>query len=127
MRTNLANDAVIYAGSYATVRLPCRAGGCVKVAFPLPNGYALVGAMARIASGRIAHPPFERARLRRRGLLFHVEDVVGEGWARYVGTMIERIHLFVDPRGTLRTDHELRIWGTRFLRLHYRLAPAVAA
>jgi hypothetical protein len=127
VRTNLANDAVIYAGSYATVRLPCRAGGCVKVAFPLPNGYALVvlwpeshpdGSLTLHSSGR----GFGDA-----GFYFYVEDVVGEGWARYVGTMIERIHLFVDPRGTLRTDHELRIWGTRFLRLHYRLAPAVAA
>ena len=126
VRTNLASGAVIYAGSYATVQVPRRAGGCVKVAFPLPNGYALVvlwpeshpdGSLTLHSSG---------AGFGDAGFYFYVEDVAGEGWARYVGSMVERIHVFVDPRATLRTDHELRIWGTRFLRLHYRLAPDAA-
>ena len=121
VRTNAASGAVIYAGSYATVQVPRRAGGCVKVAFPLPNGYALVvlwpeshpdGSLTLHSSGQ----GFGDA-----GFYFYVEDVAGEGWARYVGSLVEHIALFVDPRATLRADHELRIWRTRFLRLHYRL------
>ncbi|HET9325738.1 MAG TPA: hypothetical protein VFQ05_03120 [Candidatus Eisenbacteria bacterium] len=124
VRTNLSDGAVIYAGSYAITRVPCREGGCVKVAFPLPNGYALVvlwpeshpdGSLTLHSSGE----GFGDA-----GFYFYVEREPGEGWARYVGSLIEHIHVFVDPRGTLRADHELRIWRTRFLRLHYRLGRA---
>jgi hypothetical protein len=125
VRTNLASGAVIYAGSYATVRMPRRDGGCVKVAFPLPNGYALVvlwpeshpdGSLTLHSSGQ----GFGDA-----GFYFYVEEALGRGWARYVGSMIEHIHVFVDPRDILRADHELRIWGARFLRLHYRVASSL--
>ena len=122
VRTNVASGTVIYAGSYATTRVPRREGGCVKVAFPLPNGYALVvlwpeshpdGSLTLHSSGT----GFGDA-----GFYFYVEDQAGVGWARYVPSMVESINVFVDSSGVLRTDHELRIWGTRFLRLHYRLA-----
>ena len=56
------------------------------------------------------------------GFYFYVEDRPGEGWARVVRSMVERIHVFRDPAAVLRADHELRIWGGRFLHLHYRLA-----
>jgi hypothetical protein len=35
--------------------------------------------------------------------------------------MKETIHVFRDERGELRADHDLRLGGMRFLRLHYRM------
>lgn len=35
----------------------------------------------------------------------------------------ETFHVYVDPEGTLRTDHELRLWNATAVRLHYRLEP----
>jgi hypothetical protein len=37
------------------------------------------------------------------------------------------IRVYVDAQGTLRTDHDLWIWGARFLRLHYRMRKRGAA
>jgi hypothetical protein len=122
VRTNVATGAAIYVGSYSVARVPGREGGCVKVAFPLPHGYALVvmwpeshpdGSLTLHSSGR----GFGDA-----GFYFYVEAAPREGWARYVGSMVERIHVFRDPRAVLRADHELRIWGGTFLRLHYRIS-----
>jgi hypothetical protein len=33
----------------------------------------------------------------------------------------ETIRVYTDAQGTLRADHDLWIWRTRFLRLHYRM------
>lgn len=124
VRTSVASGAAIYVGSYSVGRVPGRDGGCVKVAFPLPHGYALVimwpeshddGSLTLHSHGR----GFGDA-----GFYFYVEDRPGEGWARVVRSMVERIHVFRDPAGVLRADHELRIWGGRFLHLHYRLTNA---
>ena len=32
--------------------------------------------------------------------------------------------MYLDPQGTLRTDHVLRMWDRPALRLHYKLEPA---
>ena len=56
-----------------------------------------------------------------------VEKEPGRGWARYVRTFQEAIRVYVDAQGTLRTDHDLWIWGARFLRLHYRMRKRGAA
>ena len=36
----------------------------------------------------------------------------------------ETFHMYLDPQGTLRTDHVLRMWDRPALRLHYKLEPA---
>jgi hypothetical protein len=33
----------------------------------------------------------------------------------------ETFHVYVDRRGVLRTDHELRFWNASVVRLHYKL------
>ncbi len=55
------------------------------------------------------------------GFYFYVESEPGRGWARYVRTMRASIRVFVDSRQELRATHELEIWRTIFLRLHYRM------
>ncbi len=130
IRTLLASGNVLYAGSYSLAYLPGRAGACVKVVFPLPNGNAMVlmrpqahadGSLSVVSAGdRFGDP----------GFYFTVADArrPGSVVARYVRTMRERIHVFVDPHDerVVRADHFLTLWGATFLRLHYRLRPRTA-
>jgi hypothetical protein len=99
---------------------------CVKVGFPLPNGSANVimrpesapdGSFTVRSSGRSFGDP---------GFYFFVESVQGQGWARYLKVLKEDIRVYVDPRGHLRADHYLQLWGATFLRLHYRIRRSVA-
>lgn len=127
VRETIASGRTLYAGSYSICRVPGYPGPCVKVAFPLPNGYALVimwpeshadGSFTLHSQGRRFGDP---------GFYFFVESEPGQGWARYLSTFQETIHVYrhVDQgeRSDLRTDHALRLWGRTFLRLHYRMLP----
>ena len=121
VRRLVSTGATLYAGSYSVDRVPGLDGGCVKVVFPLPNGSATVvmrpesredGSLKLYSVGdRFGDP----------GFYFYVEREPGRGWARYVKSFRETIHVYTDPAGVVRADHELWIWGVRFLRLHYRM------
>jgi hypothetical protein len=92
------------------------------VMFPLPNGSANVimrpvsvsyGSFTARSSGTRFGDP---------GFYFFVEaGKEDRGWARYLRALTEDIRVYVDPGGQLRSDHNLRIWGKTFLRLHYRI------
>jgi hypothetical protein len=120
VRTLMGSGRVIYCGTYSMCRVPGFNGRCLKVAFPLPNGNASVilwpevqedGSLVLHSSGeRFGDPGFYFV-LRRGNALF----------ARYVRAMRERIHVYVDGQGDVRTDHDLRLFGKTFLQLHYRL------
>ncbi|MEO8215503.1 MAG: hypothetical protein ABI718_00305 [Acidobacteriota bacterium] len=111
---------VLYAGCYSTAGVPGYQSPCVKVVFPLPNGNAIVllrpsvgedGALTILSSGRRFGDP---------GFYFTVRDPEGTVRARYVRTMREKIRVYADGNGAVRADHTLAIWGTVFLRLHYK-------
>jgi hypothetical protein len=121
VREIVASKRTLYAGSYSLCRVPGFDGPCVKVAFPLPNGSANVimrpesspdGSFTVRSSGKYFGDP---------GFYFFVEAGSDRGWARYLKTLEEDIRVYVDSRGQLRADHNLRIWGRTFLRLHYRM------
>ncbi len=40
---------------------------------------------------------------------------------RYIRTLREFFHLYVDGRGVLRTDHMVRFLGITVFRMHYKL------
>ena len=121
LRRLLATERVIYTGLYSTEKPPDYSGPCVKVSFPLPLGSATVflrpeaqddGSFKLISSGtRFGEPGFYR-----------MVEVDPEHWkVRYIRTLRETFHVYVDPRGTLRTDHLVRFLGLNVLRLHYKL------
>ena len=121
VREIVASKRTLYAGSYSLCRVPGFDGPCIKIAFPLPNGSANVimrpesapdGSFTVRSSGKHFGDP---------GFYFFVEAERDRGWARYLKTLKEDIRVYVDPRGHLRADHDLRIWGMIFLRLHYRM------
>ena len=111
----VATGNALYVGGYSLCCIPGFDGPCLKVAFPLPNGYALVilkpesnpdGSLTVRSAGRRFGDP---------GFYFYVEAQPGRGWARYVASLKESIHLFRDTKGELRADHHLGLWGVPFL------------
>jgi hypothetical protein len=121
VRQLLSNKSVVYAGSYSVCALPDLSGACVKVAFPLPNGNAIVimygeslpdGSFSITSSGSGFGEP---------GFYFTVSTKEGV-WARYVRAMRETIRVYPSGSSDVRADHVLRIWGVVFLRLHYKLS-----
>ncbi|HTV21525.1 MAG TPA: hypothetical protein VMG12_22710, partial [Polyangiaceae bacterium] len=121
VREAVATKQTVYAGNYTHCCVPGFGGECVRVAFPLPNGYALVIMKPQSHADGSFTLRSEGARFGDPGFYFFVESAPGHGWARYVASFKESIHVFLDERAALRADHELSIWGTRFLRLHYQM------
>ena len=116
---------VVYSGIYAAGRLPS-GERCAKIVFPLPRGNATVimrpavtapGGLELISSG---------ARFGDHGFYFLLRDKRRRHWAQYIRSFRERIHVYVDEDGVLRTDHTLSLWGRRALTLHYKITPLVA-
>lgn len=121
VRETVATGNALYVGGYSLCRVPGFDGTCVKVAFPLPNGYALVVMRPEVHADGSFTVLSEGERFGDPGFYFYVEAEPGRGWARYLGSLRESIHVFRDERGELRADHDLRLWGARFLALHYRM------
>lgn len=123
LRRYVESGRVVYTGLYTVAQPPGAEGPCVKVSFPLPNGSSTMflrpeavadGSFKLISSGK----QFGDAGFYR---------MVGEGpehWrVRYLRTMQESFHVFLDAQGTLRTEHIVRFMGAAPLRLHYRMEP----
>jgi hypothetical protein len=121
VRETVATGRVLYVGSYSSCRVPGFEGPCVKVAFPLPNGYALVIMKPESRADGSFVIRSEGSRFGDPGFYFFVEAGPGRGWARYVASMKESISVFRDHTSTLRADHVLQLGGRVFLRLHYRM------
>jgi hypothetical protein len=110
----------VYGGWYGTVALPGRDWTSVRVVFPLPNGSLQVFL-------RPDHGPDGSLVLTsglgsfgEEGTYLVVNDTKDEAFARRI-PIAETFNVFVDADGTLRTDHELKLWSASVLRLHYRL------
>ncbi|MEZ5978470.1 MAG: hypothetical protein R3F34_09650 [Planctomycetota bacterium] len=120
-RTLRRTGATVYSGSYGACRIPGHDGPCLRVVFPLPNGNAVVvmrpqvgedGALTLVSSGKRFGDP---------GFYFTVRRPNGRAVARRVRTMRETIRVARDDDGESRADHEFRLLGSVFLRLHYRM------
>jgi hypothetical protein len=123
MRKKIASKDVIYAGCYGWCKPPNVNYNCIKVVFPLPNGNCTVimtptvgqdGSLKLLSKGNGYGDP---------GFYFTIKKSEKVYYARFVKTMRETINVYEDEQGTLRTDHTLTIWGTTFLKLHYKIHP----
>ncbi len=126
VRDVVSTKRTLYAGSYSVCHVPGYPGPCVKVVFPLPNGSAMV--IMRPESGPDGSFTVRSAGVQfgDPGFYFFVQKGPGRGWARHVRALQEAIRVYADAQGTLRADHDLWIWGMRFLRLHYRMRKRAA-
>lgn len=121
VRRNRASGDVVYVGAYSVTRIPGNSGPCVKVVFPLPNGSATVFMRPRVdAHGSLVLDSVGRG-FGDPGFYFLVHGSDGRVWVRFLRTFRERIRVYVDSTGDLRTDHFFTIWRRPFLRLHYQL------
>jgi hypothetical protein len=122
LRRLAASQRVIYTGLYSVATPADSPGPCVKVSFPLPHGSATVflrpevladGSFKLISKGsHFGDPGFYRM----------VEVDAGHWRVRYIRTLRERFHVYLDPGGTLRTEHVVRFLGFTVLRLAYKMS-----
>lgn len=124
LRRLLKEDRVIYTGLYSTEQPSRSPNPCVKVSFPLPYGSATVflrpeaqgnGSFKLISSGsRFGDPGFYR-----------MVEIKPDHWkVRYLRTLREHFHVYLDDNGILRTEHKVRFLGFNVLRLHYKMQRA---
>ncbi|MQA97238.1 MAG: hypothetical protein GEV11_22330 [Streptosporangiales bacterium] len=92
----------------------------VRVVFPLPNGRLVVLLRPEVTAGGGLRLTSPRGAWGGDGAYLVVERR-GRAWARRI-PVHETFHVYVDPAGTLRTDHDLRLWRLPALRLHYRMS-----
>ncbi len=121
LRRFATTGQVLYTGLYAIQQPSHYANPCVKVSFPVPYGSSTVflrpeaqpdGSLKLISSGtRFGEPGFYR-----------MIALDATSWSvRYLRTLREIFHVYVDRQGTLRTDHTVHFLGLTPLRLHYKL------
>jgi hypothetical protein len=116
-----ATGNVLYAGSYSVCKIPGHAGSCVKVVFPLPNGNAIVLMKPKAHSDTSLSVKSVGDKFGDPGFYFVVHGSGRMAWARYVRSLKEEIRVYPAECDTVRADHTLWIWGTIFLRLHYKM------
>ena len=119
-RLNLTGD-VLFAGIYSTAQPPNAAGPCVKAVYPLPNGNATVFFTPVARDGGSLELRSEGRRFGDPGFYFTVRRDEDAAWVKYVRTMSEWLHVYVDEHEELRADHVFRFSGIWVLKLHYAI------
>ncbi|MBX3379169.1 MAG: hypothetical protein KF805_03680 [Phycisphaeraceae bacterium] len=120
-RRLLSTGRVIYSGIYMVTRIPS-GKLAAKIIFPLPRGNATVVMLPSVRTDGSFELVSEGARFGDAGFYFLLRDRKNRHWAQFIRAMRERIHVFVDADGQLRTDHTLSVWGRPALRLHYKIS-----
>ena len=124
LRTLRSTGEYVYSGCYSTRRLPGSEQPSVHVAFPLQAGNVQVFLRPKVLPDgalELSSPP---GPFGADGAYVVVEKNGRSHAAR--APLHELFRVYVDPEGTLRTDHTLRLWSATVVRLHYKLTPAPA-
>jgi hypothetical protein len=119
LRTLRPSGRYVFSGCYSARRLPGSAQPSVHVAFPLESGNVQVflrPAVSQDGGLVLESPP---GRFGQDGAYVVVHDG-GRDFAARI-PLHETFRLYCDPYGVLRTDHELRMWRTWMMRLHYKM------
>ncbi len=123
LRRLKSSGHVIYAGLYSTVKLPGEPNPCVKVTFPCDGS-------ANVYLCPIAHPDgsfgldSSGSAWGRSGFYRIVRSGADHRRVRYVKTLHELFHVYVDDEGVLRTEHRISFLGLTIIRLHYKISSA---
>jgi hypothetical protein len=123
LRRLKSSGHVIYAGLYSTVQVPGEVNPCVKVTFPCDGS-------ANVYLCPVAHPDgsfgldSSGSAWGRSGFYRIVRSGANHRRVRYVKTLHELFHVYVDDEGVLRTEHTISFLGLTIIRLHYKMSPA---
>lgn len=119
IRTLRSTGGFVFSGCYSTRTLPGHDGSSVHVAFPLESGNVQVFLQPSLGKNGALLLTSSRGDFGDDGMYVVVQDGGGDFAAR--SPIHETFHVYVDERGTLRTDHELRLGRAWVARLHYKL------
>lgn len=126
LRTMVATGKIIYAGLYSTTIPEGFPGPCVKVSFPVRRGSSTVVLRPAADSDGSFRLISRNDRFGGPGFYRIVELASGRWRVRYVRTLHEVFHVYVDGEGILRTDHIIHFLGLTVLRLHYKITAKAA-
>lgn len=121
LRKTLKENRVVYAGFYTHCITP--KGTFVKVVFPLPKGNVTVLLKANVQEDGGVKLISAGSRVGDAGY-YRVLSINKDKVKTRRIPLKESIHVFEDKEGVLRTDHEFRFWGMKFLHLHYKINKA---
>ena len=122
LRRLKSSGNVIYAGIYSVVQVPGEDNPCVKVTFPCRGS-------ANVYLRPVAHPDGSfgldsSGSAWGRSGFYRIVDLGLDFWrVRNFTTLHELFRVYVDPEGTLRTDHTVSFLGLTIIRLHYKMIP----
>ena len=122
LRRLKSSGHVIYAGLYSTVRVPGEKNPCVKVTFPCRGTANVYLAPLQHGDGSFGLDSSGSA-FGRSGFYRIVAGGPDHRRVRYVKTLHELFHVFVDHEGILRTDHKISFLGITIIQLHYKMTP----
>jgi hypothetical protein len=123
LRTMVATGKIIYAGLYSTTTPEGYPGPCVKVSFPVPQGSSTVILRPQADADGSFRLISRNTRFGGPGFYRIVELDSGKWRVRYIRTLHEIFHVYIDADGVLRTDHIIHFLGLTVLRLHYKITP----
>ena len=123
LRRLKSSGHVIYAGLYSTVRVPGESDPCVKVTFPCDGSANVYLRPVAHSDGSFGLDSSGSA-WGRSGFYRIVRSGDGHRRVRYVKTLHELFHVYVDEEGVLRTEHAISFLGLTIIRLHYKMSPA---
>ncbi|WP_235997735.1 hypothetical protein [Aestuariimicrobium ganziense] len=119
MRTLRATGGYVYSGCYSTRLLPGASQPSVHVTFPLEAGNIQVLLQPRVLAGGGLELSSPAGPFGGNGA-YVVVDEHGTHAARL--PIHETFRLSVDDEGSVRTDHELKLWSAEVVRMHYKLS-----
>jgi hypothetical protein len=123
LRRMKSSGLVLYAGLYSTAVVPGHDSPCVKVSFPVPRGSSTVFLRPQAAPDGSFRLISQGRRFGDSGFYRLVERDARHYQVRYLRTLHEEFHVYLDPEGVLRTDHSIRYLGLPVMRLHYKIVP----
>jgi hypothetical protein len=120
-RTLRSTGRPVFSGAYSARTLPGADRPSVHVAFPLESGNVQVFLRPSVVGDGELVLESSGGRFGQDGAYVVVRHARDHA-ARV--PVHETFHVYVDPDGVVRTDHELRLWNASAVRLHYKLARA---
>jgi len=123
LRTMVATGKILYTGLYSTTTPDGWPGPCVKVSFPVPRGSSTVVLRPAVDPDGSFRLISRNTRFGGPGFYRIVETATGKWRVRYVKTLHEIFHVYLDNEGVLRTDHNIHFLGLVVLKLHYKITP----
>ena len=115
------SQRVIYTGFYMTTTVPRTGHRCVKVVFPMPNGNATVILRPGVTDQGDFSLSSAGDGCGDAGF-YRVQEVArGRFTVWQIRSLKEHFRVYVDDKGVLRCDHNIRFLGLPVLSLHYRI------